>query len=139
MVLYMGKESDHQKAFVEWLDLHPLLKDKYTASANGEMRPTKTYVDKKGKIRHYSHAGLKLKRMGVKPDWPDIFIALKTPCYGGLFIEVKRPEKYHLSDGQKRVIDMLNNEGFCARVGIGVDHCIRITLDYLADTYLLHP
>ena len=71
------EEYQEQCAFFEWLKIkYPKAYEVSTASAAGE-------------IRCSIQKGVRLKKMGVKAGWPDIFIAWPTKRYVGFFIEMK--------------------------------------------------
>lgn len=69
--------------------------------------------------------------------WPDLFIAEPRGEYYGLFIEIKVESrgvvlkngqmsvKRHIQE-QSAMLDSLNERGYFARFGFGVDHCREI-------------
>ena len=73
---------------------------------------------------------IKLKRAGVKPGVPDLFLAVPTPYYSGLFIEMKS-KRGVVSDVQKKWIESLNNAGYLAVVCRGFDDAKTEILEYL--------
>ena len=72
-----------------------------------------------GGSRHRLEA-INLKRQGLKPGVPDIFLPYANKKYHGLFIELKYG-KNKASDKQKKWINELNNQGYYARVCVGFE------------------
>ena len=71
-----------------------------------------------------------LKRQGVKPGVPDIFLPVAKGNYHGLWIEMKtgknKPTAY-----QNTYIDYLNSNSYKAVVCYGADEAIRVITEYL--------
>jgi len=110
-------EDDEQAALFDWLQImHPLLFKMAFAIPNGGMRSARE--------------GARLKMQGVKSGVPDLFIAISTDEYHGLFIEMKKPivkgeAKARISDSQKEWIDHLLFQGYQAIVCFGCDEAIK--------------
>ena len=71
-----------------------------------------------------------LRRQGVKPGVPDIFLPAPRGSYHGLWIEMKvgknKPTAY-----QNTYIDYLNGSGYRAVVCYGADEAIIVITEYL--------
>lgn len=68
-------EASHQEAFFQWLRLYPWIDELTWHTPNGGAR-TKA-------------GGAALRRQGVKPGVPDIYVAIPNDGYHGYFIELK--------------------------------------------------
>lgn len=77
-------EIYEQKALIQWLSYHPLLK-KFFHKTNNEGKRT-------------PRQGSQLKQLGLRPGVSDIFIYYPSTSYHGLWIEVKRDKKYSPSE-----------------------------------------
>ena len=114
------KEDTEQEILFHWAALsegaHPELKLLY-AVPNGGYRPLLTAV--------------RMKRTGTKAGVPDICLPVARGGYHGLYIELKRVKGGVVSENQRAWMDMLNAEGYLARVGYGSDDAIRIITSYL--------
>lgn len=73
-----------------------------------------------------------LKRQGVKAGVPDIFLALASNGYHGLFIEMKRPLGGRVSDQQTEWLVNLRAEGYAAYVCQGCEAARRLIMDYIS-------
>ena len=58
--------------------------------------------------------GARFKKMGVKAGYPDLSIDIVTKEFAGLRIELKRGSKGEISDDQKDMLNLLNEEGYYA-------------------------
>lgn len=74
-----------------------------------------------------------LKRSGVVPGVPDIFIPRPTARYAGLFVEMKRKSGGIISSEQHAWIDLLNKLGYFAIVCRGADEAIDIVKWYFGE------
>jgi hypothetical protein len=91
---------------------------RYTHLPLGEEREHR--IDAKG--RRYSLAGLRLKRMGVMPGWPDfIFVG---PNRFAFFLELKRERSGRLSDDQDEIGAHLEACGFAYLCTSSVDTAV---------------
>lgn len=111
-------EDQEQEALFEWVcyQNNPFIKLLY-AIPNGGYRPPKT-------------AAL-LKRTGVKPGVPDMFLPVPHGCYHGLYIELKRTQGGAVSYPQKIWIDSLKSQGYRVEVCKGWVEARNAILDYL--------
>lgn len=82
-----------------------------------------------GEIRHWS-AAKRLKREGVEPGIPDVFCAVPSGKYAGLWLEFKAP-KGSLSDAQKEKAELLRLAGYRVEVVKNTDAAIAIVEEYL--------
>ena len=82
-----------------------------------------------GGSRHRLEA-INLKRQGLKPGVPDIFLPYANKKYHGLFIELKYG-KNKASEKQKAWINELNNQGYCAKVCVGFEEAKNTILEYI--------
>ncbi len=74
-----------------------------------------------------------LKRAGVKPGVPDIFMAIASRGYHGLWIELKRNSKCKASLEQTEWIKRLNASGYYATVCYGLYESIKIIEWYFGE------
>lgn len=88
--------------------------------------------DRKG--RWFSPAAQKLKREGVKPGVPDIFLPCARGGSHGLFVEMKAPDG-RVSPDQHRVHQVLRDEGYAVLVCFSLESAITLITWYLMD----HP
>lgn len=58
----------------------------------------------------------RFKDMGVKSGFPDLFIAMPSGAYHGLFCELKDGKKGRVSDNQKEVIAYLSDNNYKTEV-----------------------
>ena len=107
--LIIPPERDEQRALVQWLSYHPILKDFFHKTNNeGKRTPLQ---------------GHQLKTMGLRPGVSDLFIYYpsKSRTYAGLWLEVKRNKKYSKSErtsptwiAQEKFIETVKSVGFAA-------------------------
>ena len=122
-----GKRTTHprrdeerlQESCIKWIELqYPswLRNGRIYHSPNGERRDAIT--------------GAKLKRMGVVPGVPDLFIRIARHGYHGLYIELKT-EKGRLSDKQRQFADSAVADGYKFVVVRSLDEFMRVVKTYL--------
>lgn len=75
--------------------------------------------------------GAKLKSMGMRAGFPDIFVPIPTNEYHGLFIELKRKKGGRVSPEQKAWIEYLNSAGYYATVCYGWEDAKSAICKYL--------
>lgn len=74
--------------------------------------------------------GARLKREGVKPGVPDLFLPVPRNGYCGLYIEMKvKPNKPTLA--QAEWIDAMNEFGYSAWICYSADEAIAAITDYM--------
>lgn len=71
-----------------------------------------------------------LKAEGNQAGTSDIFIAIPTFEYAGLWLEVKA-DKGKLSDNQKEFQAQMTPDYLCV-TGYGIDECIKLVTQYMA-------
>ena len=74
--------------------------------------------------------GIQLKRTGLKPGIPDIFLPVGRGIYHGLFIEMKSV-KGTVRKNQKEWHDALRTQGYKVEVCRGCDQAIKEIQEYL--------
>lgn len=74
---------------------------------------------------------VKMKKQGMEPGDPDIRLDVPRGEYHGLRIELKRVKGGTVSDDQKRVIKMLQEQGYYVEVCKGHIEAINTILRYL--------
>lgn len=97
---------------------------------------------------HFDQSGLNLSKAQAGMNkaiqngrgWPDLFIAVPMGIYNGLFIEVKFNSPFKKNGELKadehlliqfEQLENLNNIGYKAVFGVGIDHCMAIIHSYL--------
>lgn len=124
-------EHDIQSALFTWAQLqtaqHPELGLMF-AIPNGGKREKRQ--DKKG--RWFSPVAQKLKKEGVKPGVPDIFLPCARGGSYGLFIEMKAPDG-KVSQEQDDIHKMLREEGYAVIVCFSLESAITLITWYLLD------
>ena len=76
--------------------------------------------------------GKRLKAAGVLKGVPDVFLAIPTGNYHGLWIEMKRNDKKaKLSADQMEILTLLQNRGYAVAVCYGADQAIELIEMYL--------
>lgn len=90
---------------------------------NGEKRDRKTAI--------------KLKRMGVRPGFPDVFCPYRREGYIGLWIEFKKPGE-DLSDQQKLLFPFLENMGYKIMVCDNANDALEQLKQYICGYYVPH-
>ncbi len=110
-------EHDIQSEFIQWLSKHP---DPRTgmifAIPNGGKRSPRV--------------GAELRREGVRPGVPDLFLPVPLNKYHGLFIELKT-EKGVLSKQQEIWKDSLREQGYKVEICRGLESAQKAINNYL--------
>lgn len=78
-----------------------------------------------------SATAARLKRIGVKPGVPDLFLPVARGSSHGLWVEMKRKKGGKVSDEQKAWIDALTKQGYVALVAHGAEEACNMIYDYL--------
>ena len=114
------REDKHQVALFDWaraaMRAHPELALLF-AVPNGQARSP--------------GVGRALKRGGVKAGVPDVCLPVARHGYGSLWIELKRPGKHTVSEGQAWWVEQLNEHGQRAVIAVGWDQARDQLLEYL--------
>lgn len=109
---FTSSEDAEQEAVVEYCDLlHiPIL-----------------HIPNEGK-RSVSYAA-RMKRMGLRSGFPDLFVTLARGGYHGLFIEMKYGNNKTTKE-QKEWLELLTAEGYACAVCYGAAEAIKIIESY---------
>ena len=75
--------------------------------------------------------GALLKAEGVRRGVPDLCLALPRGPYAGLWIEMKRQAKSHLSQAQSDMLKLLSSSGYAATVCRGFEEAKAVIERYL--------
>jgi hypothetical protein len=114
------EESREQSALIKWAELstakHPELRLMF-AIPNGGKRNVITAMN--------------MKREGVKPGVPDLFLAYPSKGFHGLFIEMKKRKGGTVSEAQHWWHQMLSTAGYQVRVCKGWEESRAIIEQYL--------
>ena len=114
------KESEEQTMIFKWAEYMSL---KYPALRLMFHIPN-------GGARNLIEAA-NLKRQGVKPGVPDIFLPVARGGFNGLFIELKRTEGGRVSQAQADYIQKLRMQGYHAVVCKGYDSAVSVIQAYM--------
>lgn len=114
-------EAKHQENVIEWSQ-NPRIRAKYPGI---ELLFHVTNGGSRNKIE-----AAHLKRQGVKPGVPDLFLPVARGRYHGLFIEMKT-DTGRASDAKNDWIERLNAEGYFAEVCHGWESAVRVLERYL--------
>lgn len=110
-------EEQQQIAYVRWFSYqYPELASLLHHSPNG------------GK-RNVSEAA-RFKAMGTRAGFPDLFLAVPSNGFHGLFLELKT-EKGRVRESQKTYGDMLRRQGYVVEVVRSLDEFIKVINEYL--------
>lgn len=72
-----------------------------------------------------------LKKAGLKPGVPDLCVPVAKKGYFGLYIEMKHGNNKP-TDNQKAWIELLNNNGYLAKVCVGAKEAMDLLNWYFA-------
>lgn len=103
----------------------------------------KTQPYKDGKLDAYFHHSpnggtasprqkAKFTKMGTLNGFPDLECFIAKGRYHGLYVELKREKGGIVSADQKRILGMLNEEGYAAVVCRGFDASVKSIEQYMA-------
>lgn len=113
-------EHQHQASLVDWVKKHetvwPELRLLFAVPNAAKRSP---------RLAAY------MKAEGLKAGVPDLMLPVARQGYHGLFIEMKRPKKYSVSDEQKQWIADLQAQGYKAVVCAGFDAAWGVLRDYV--------
>ncbi len=111
-------------ALLDWLSKYHPEASKHVVKIDNEGVRTK--------VGHYI-----AKRAGLHVGASDLFIAWPTLKYSGLWLEIKRDgwtctasDKDHV-DRQITFINKMIMRGYAGALGVGIDECIKIVMNYL--------
>lgn len=83
-----------------------------------------------GADRHPAVAA-KLKKQGVKPGVPDLFLPVARGTAHGLYIEMKRQKGGRVSEDQKAWMEALTQQGYLCVVAHGAEEACDVIWHYL--------
>jgi hypothetical protein len=122
-------EAQEQQAVIRWRDL--------MVSTGQEPRLALLHGDASG-VRVSIGTALKVKKAGAVKGWPDLTLAVPVYSdmlgysgYHGLFIELKRIKNSAVSPEQRRLHELLRDQGYSVHVCKGADAAIRVIKAYL--------
>lgn len=72
-----------------------------------------------------------MKKRGLKPGVPDLCVPVSKRGFFGLFIEMKHGDNKP-TEHQKNWIQLLNDNGYCARVCVGAKEAMNLLNWYFA-------
>ncbi len=110
---YAPTEGEEQAAVVQWCDL---------------VHIPIVHVPNEGK--RSARYGATLKRAGMRPGFPDLFIPVAKKEFHGLFIEMKVGKNKPTAD-QEKWINLLNANGYKAVVCYGYDQAVNTIIQYM--------
>ncbi len=113
-VLLRPTEDDIQEAVVEYCDLMHIV----CVHIPNESKRSQSY-------------GAKMKRMGLRKGFPDLFIPVARQGFHGLFIELKRDKLARPTKEQLEWLSYLNREGYRAIIAYGVDEAMKEIKRYM--------
>ena len=118
---YMKRSEDtEQMAVMDWanwqLNIYPELELLHHCPNGG---------------RRNKPEAVKLKQMGVKAGIPDLCLPVPKGEYSGLYIEMKF-EKGRLEESQKKMLQLLTNQGHYCAVCYGAEEAINVLEQYLS-------
>lgn len=115
-------EHDHQKALFIWWALE---------SGRREIDHRLMWATPNGGFRHIGTAR-RLKAEGVKSGVPDVFLAIPSNGYHGLFVELKSPAKTsRVSESQREIKCLLEKQGYDCKICFGWDAARKSIEEYL--------
>lgn len=106
--LFLTTEDNEQEAVIEYCELKHII----AVHIPNESKRSVAY-------------GAKMKRMGLRKGFPDIFIPTARKGFHGLMIELKRDIKSRVSSEQLAWITYLNKQGYKALVCYGANEAIN--------------
>ena len=117
----MRKATEHQiqAAFFEWVEIQ----------AQTRLIFGNIFAIPNGAYKSYKQA-LKFKREGLKAGVPDVFCAIPSGPWHGLFIEFKKPGG-KLSPQQRTWADRLACTGYIFEVVYSADEAVQVVNRYL--------
>lgn len=112
-----ASEYSEHLALMDWIKLHPILKDLVIHIPNEGIR-----------TRNY---GAKLRRLGMRSGVSDLFIPYPTSKYHGLWIELKRKNNRDRPVAQVEWVNRMLKFGYYADFALGWEHAAGIIEKYL--------
>ncbi len=116
-------EHEHHLTFMQWVHLHPRLKE------------ILFHIENERKCTHAQ--GTMRKKLGVISGVSDFFLPLVTDKHAGLWLELKRIKDYDISPAQEKWITTMRANGYQAVFVFGYEQAILTVKSYL-DEYNAH-
>jgi hypothetical protein len=120
----LASENQEQRALVQWLNFHPILKNFFCKNNNEGKRTVSQ--------------GWNLKLMGLRAGVSDLFIYYPTKSYHGLFVEMKRNKKYTKSERltdtwimQEKFLENVKSVGYAGFICYGFEDAKKTIEKYL--------
>lgn len=114
------KESEIQKSFFQWLSYYPYIRSLTTHIPNGGSRDVREARN--------------LKAQGVSPGWPDVFMAIPSGYFAGLWIEFKS-KSGKLTEHQLNRIELLEASGYAIWLCYSLEDAIEAVKSYLGELF----
>lgn len=121
-------EHDQQTALIEWFEIqYPNLKELLIAIPNGAVLCDLTKHKRIARMNY-------LKKEGFKKGIPDLFLAVPSNNFGGLWIEMKDIGKGYseVRKEQRFYLAKFLSVGYDAHWAAGFEDAQRIIIDYLS-------
>lgn len=77
----------------------------------------------------------RLKDEGVRSGIPDLFLAVTTPSFSGLFIEMKKAKGGRVSKHQEEMLKELSERGYKTEVCHGWSEAVAAIQNYLGENH----
>jgi hypothetical protein len=113
-----------QKALVQWLSCHPIVRDYFFKIHNEGKRSLAQ--------------GYQLRLLGLRKGANDLFICYPKGIYHGLFLEMKRKRKYTAYErltptwiAQEQFMQNVQDVGYSAHFCFGWEHGKEIVENYM--------
>lgn len=116
-------EHEEQAALIEWWNTY----------ANVRHMPNMLLMAIPNGGRRTTVTGARLKAEGVRAGIPDLFLAIPTAKFHGLWIEMKRRKGGFMTDFQRMAFLALKLEGYSCRVCYGWNEAKDAILEYMGE------
>ena len=113
-------EAEEQKALMQWA--------KWQEGRYPELKMLMHIPNEGKRSKRY---GAELKRLGLRPGFPDLGLLVPNKKYAGLFIELKADKTKSMTKEQKEWLEKLNSYGYKAIRCNGSEEAIQIIKRYL--------
>lgn len=113
-------ETQHQQALYAWWRVY----------AATRKLPVQAFIHAPNEGKRSYRVAAILKSEGMQPGVPDIFIAVPSANYHGLWIEMKRQHGKATAE-QKAYIEILRGQGYAAEICFGWEQARQCITNYL--------
>ena len=113
-------EAQEQKSLIEWA--------KWQEGRYPELKMLMHIPNEGKRSKRY---GAELKRLGLRPGFPDLGLLVPNKKYAGLFIELKADKTKSMTKEQKEWLEKLNSYGYKAVRCNGAEEAIQVIKRYL--------